>query len=102
MQYITAREYSPLKIDKSEITLNGMKYTKSSNGKWMDEQNKEQDIRQEDIRLYYYNNTTGKAEILPQNYMVKMACFLWRSRLYSLIIRECLMLRGFMQMQMRI
>lgn len=66
MQYITAREYSPLKIDKSEITLNGMKYTKSSNGKWMDEQNKEQDIRQEDIRLYYYNNTTGKAEILPQ------------------------------------
>ena len=58
MQYITAREYSPLKIDKSEITLNGMKYTKSSNGKWMDEQ--------EDIRLYYYNNTTGKAEILPQ------------------------------------
>ena len=34
--------------------------------KWMDEQNKEQDIRQEDIRLYYYNNTTGKAEILPQ------------------------------------
>lgn len=66
MQYITAREYSLLKIDKSEITLNGMKYTKSSNGKWMDEQNKEQDIRQEDIRLYYYNNTTGKAEILPQ------------------------------------
>ena len=66
MQYITAREYSPLKIDKSEITLNGMEYTKSSNGKWMDEQNKEQDIRQEDIRLYYYNNTTGKAEILPQ------------------------------------
>ena len=66
MQYITAREYSPLKIDKSEITLNDMKYTKSSNGKWMDEQNKEQDIRQEDIRLYYYNNTTGKAEILPQ------------------------------------
>ena len=66
MRYITAREYSPLKIDKSEITLNGMKYTKSSNGKWMDEQNKEQDIRQEDIRLYYYNNTTGKAEILPQ------------------------------------
>lgn len=66
MRYITAREYSPLKIDNSEITLNGMKYTKSSNGKWMDEQNKEQDIRQEDIRLYYYNNTTGKAEILPQ------------------------------------
>lgn len=66
MQYITAREYSPLKIDKSEITLNDMKYTKSSNGKWMDEQNKEQDIRQEDIRLYYYNNTAGQAELLPQ------------------------------------
>lgn len=71
MQYITAREYSPLKIDKSEITLNGMKYTKSSNGKWMDEQNKEQDIRQEDIRLYYYNHTTGKAEILPQKLLGK-------------------------------
>lgn len=48
-----------------------MKYTKSSNGKWLDEQNKEQDIRQEDIRLYYYNNTTGKAEILPQKLLGK-------------------------------
>ena len=66
MRYITAREYSPLKIDNSEITINGMKYTKSSNGKWLDEQNKEQDIRQEDIRLYYYNNTAGQAELLPQ------------------------------------
>lgn len=75
MQYITAREYSPLKIDKSEITLNDMKYTKSSNGKWMDEQNKEQDIRQEDIRLYYYNNTTGKAEILPQKLYGKDGVF---------------------------
>ena len=71
MRYITVREYSPLKIDNSEITINGMKYTKSSNGKWLDEQNKEQDIRQEDIRLYYYNNTTGKAEILPQKLLGK-------------------------------
>lgn len=71
MRYITAREYSPLKIDNSEITINGMKYTKSSNGKWLDEQNKEQDIRQEDIRLYYYNNTTGKAEVLPQKLLGK-------------------------------
>lgn len=66
MQYITAREYTPFKTDKSEITLNGIKYTKSSDGKWLDEQNKEQDIRQEDIRLYYYNNTVGQAELLPQ------------------------------------
>lgn len=66
MQYITAREYTPFKTDKSEITLNGIKYTKSSDGKWLDEQNKEQDIRQEDIRLYYYNNTAGQAELLPQ------------------------------------
>ena len=66
MQYITAREYTPFKTDKSEITLNGITYTKSSDGKWLDEQNKEQDIRQEDIRLYYYNNTAGKAELLPQ------------------------------------
>ena len=71
MRYITAREYSPLKIDNSEITINGMKYTKSSNGKWLDEQNKEQDIRQEDIRLYYYNNTTGKAEVLPQHRQIR-------------------------------
>ena len=66
MQYITAREYTAFKTDKSEITLNGVKYTKSSDGKWLDEQNKEQDIRQEDIRLYYYNNTAGQAELLPQ------------------------------------
>ena len=66
MQYITAREYTPFKTDKSEITLNGAKYTKSSDGKWLDEQNKQQDIRQEDIRLYYYNNTAGQAELLPQ------------------------------------
>lgn len=66
MQYITAREYTPFKTDKSEITLNGIKYTKSSDGKWLDEQNKEQDIRQEDIRLYYYNNTAGQAELLPK------------------------------------
>lgn len=66
MQYITAREYTPFKTDKSEITLNGITYTKSSDGKWLDEQNKQQDIRQEDIRLYYYNNTAGQAELLPQ------------------------------------
>ena len=66
MQYIMAREYTPFKTDKSEITLNGIKYTKSSDGKWLDEQNKQQDIRQEDIRLYYYNNTAGQAELLPQ------------------------------------
>lgn len=66
MQYIAAREYTPFKTDKSEITLNGIKYTKSSDGKWLDEQNKEQDIRQEDIRLYYYNNTAGQAELLPK------------------------------------
>ena len=66
MQYITAREYTPFKTDKSEITLNGIKYTKSSDGKWLDEQNTEQDIRQEDIRLYYYNNTAGQAELLPK------------------------------------
>ena len=41
----------------------------------MDEQNKEQDIRQEDIRLYYYNNTTGKAEILPQKLYGKDGVF---------------------------
>lgn len=66
MQYITAREYTPFKTDKSEMTLNGITYTKSSDGKWLDEQNKQQDIRQEDIRLYYYNNTAGQAELLPQ------------------------------------
>ena len=66
MQYIMAREYTPFKTDKSEITLNGITYTKSSDGKWLDEQNKEQDIRQEDIRLYYYNNTAGQAELLPK------------------------------------
>ena len=77
MQYITAREYTPFKTDKSEITLNGIKSLSVisdlsvlngvySDGKWLDEQNKEQDIRQEDIRLYYYNNTAGQAELLPK------------------------------------
>ena len=75
IQYIAAREYSPLKIDKSEITLNGVKYTRSSDGKWLDGENKEQDIRQEDIRLYYYNNATGKAEVLPQKLLGKDGVF---------------------------
>ena len=87
MQYITAREYTPFKTDKSEITLNGAKYTKSSDGKWLDEQNKQQDIRQEDIRLYYYNNTAGQAELLPQKllgedgviFMSQPAIFIYHS-----------------------
>lgn len=63
--YISAREYTSLKTDKTEVTINGKKYTKTADGKWIDEQNKECDLRQEDIRLYYYNSETDKFVLLP-------------------------------------
>ena len=63
--YISAREYTSLKTDKTEVTIGGKKYTKTADGKWIDEQNKECDLRQEDIRLYYYNSETDKFVLLP-------------------------------------
>lgn len=63
--YISAREYTSLKTDKTEVTIGGKKYTKTADGKWIDEQNKECDLCQEDIRLYYYNSEADKFMLLP-------------------------------------
>ena len=63
--YISAREYTSLKTDKTEVTIGGKKYTKTADGKWIDEQNKECDLCQEDIRLYYYNSEADKFTLLP-------------------------------------
>lgn len=63
--YISAREYTSLKTNKTEVTIGGKKYTKTADGKWIDEQNKECDLCQEDIRLYYYNSEADKFMLLP-------------------------------------
>lgn len=63
--YISAREYTSLKTDKTEVTIGGKKYTKTADGKWIDEQNRECDLCQEDIRLYYYNSEADKFMLLP-------------------------------------
>ncbi len=63
--YISAREYTSLKTDKTEVTIGGKKYTKTADGKWIDEQDKECDLCQEDIRLYYYNSEADKFMLLP-------------------------------------
>lgn len=65
VEYIAAREDSPIKTDKTEINFRGKKYTKSADGKWLDDDGNSCYIYQENIRLYYREPTENKPVLLP-------------------------------------
>lgn len=65
VQYIAAREDTPIKTDKTEINFRGKKYTKSADGKWLDDDGNSCYIYQENIRLYYREPTENKPVLLP-------------------------------------
>lgn len=64
--YIAALQYEPVKTSASAITINGVTYTKTNDGKWLDAQNNTQDLMQENICFYYINPATQHADILSQ------------------------------------
>ena len=51
VEYIAAREDTPIKTDKTEIDFRGKHYTKSADGKWLDDEGNPGDIYQENSRL---------------------------------------------------
>ena len=63
--YIAAREDTPIKTDKTEINFRGKKYTKSADGKWLDDDGNSCYIYQENIRLYYREPTENEPVLLP-------------------------------------
>ena len=65
VEYIAAREDTPIKTDKTEINFRGIKYTKSADGKWLDDDGNSCYIYQENIRLYYREPTENKPVLLP-------------------------------------
>lgn len=65
VEYIAAREDTPIKTDKTEIYFRGKHYTKSADGKWLDDEGKSYDIYQENIRLYYRESSGNEPVLLP-------------------------------------
>ncbi len=65
VEYIAAREDTPIKTDKTEINFRGKKYTKSADGKWLDDDGNSCYIYQENIRLYYREPTENEPVLLP-------------------------------------
>lgn len=65
VEYIAAREDTPIKTDKTEIYFRGKHYTKSADGKWLDDEGKSYDIYQENIRLYYREPSENDPVLLP-------------------------------------
>ena len=65
VEYIAAREDTPIKTDKTEIDFRGKHYTKSADGKWLDDDGNSCYIYQENIRLYYREPTENKPVLLP-------------------------------------
>lgn len=65
VEYIAAREDTPIKTDKTEIDFRGKHYTKSADGKWLDDEGNPGDIYQENIRLYYRESSGNEPVLLP-------------------------------------
>ena len=65
VEYIAAREDTPLKTDKTEVFFRGKTYTKSADGKWLDDEGNPGDIYQENIRLYYREPSENEPVLLP-------------------------------------
>lgn len=65
VKYIAAREDTPIKTDKTEIDFRGKHYTKSADGKWLDDDGNSCYIYQENIRLYYRESSGNEPVLLP-------------------------------------
>lgn len=65
VEYIAAREDTPIKTDKTEIDFRGKHYTKSADGKWLDDDGNSCYIYQENIRLYYRESSGNEPVLLP-------------------------------------
>ena len=64
--YITALLYEPLNTNRTNITIDGEDYEKSTDGIWKDKDGKVREFKQEDICIYYINPKTGNTDTLPQ------------------------------------
>ena len=64
--YITALLYEPLKTNRTNITIAGEEYKKSTDGIWKDKNGNVKEFKQEDICIYYINPRTGNTDTLPQ------------------------------------
>lgn len=65
VEYIAAREDTPIKTDNTEIDFRGKHYTKSADGKWLDDDGNSCYIYQENIRLYYRESSGNEPVLLP-------------------------------------
>ena len=65
LQYISALQLTPLKTNLKEVTYGGKTYTKTEEGKWIDEDGKTAELYQHDIRLYYKGTDDNQMSLLP-------------------------------------
>ena len=65
VQYISALQLTPLKTNLKEVTYGGKTYTKTEDGKWIDEDGKAAELYQHDIRLYYKGADENHMSLLP-------------------------------------
>lgn len=65
VQYVSALELTPLKTDATSVTYGGKVYTKTENGKWIDEDEKTAELYQHDIRFYYRGANDNQMSLLP-------------------------------------
>lgn len=65
VQYISALQLTPLKTNLKEVTYGGKTYTKTEDGKWIDEDGKAAELYQHDIRLYCKGADENHMSLLP-------------------------------------
>ena len=65
VQYISALQLTPLKTNLKEVTYGGKTYTKTEDGKWIDEDGKTAELYQHDVRLYYKGADDNQMSLLP-------------------------------------
>lgn len=65
VQYISALELTPLKTDYTSLTYCGKIYTKTEDGKWIDEKGETAELNQHVVRLYYRDAGENQMTLLP-------------------------------------
>lgn len=65
VQYISALQLTPLKTNLKDVTYGGKTYTKTEDGKWIDEDGFVYKLYQHDIRLYYKGADENQMSLLP-------------------------------------
>ena len=87
VQYISALQLTPLKTNLKEVTYGGKTYTKTEDGKWIDEDGKAAELYQHDIRLYCKGADENHMSLLPlplldtdENFITCMPSFVINSQ----------------------